>query len=182
MRHLLKHRKVIFIAFIIGCLCLVIYYRENLCKYLHTEAKTNLDNYIVEIVAGIIVSIFPIFIGIYFGKKIKEYEFHNNIEGFLNTLIKLREKNLLQPLVVRQIVKSIATNFGSESLKEVLAKTNAANSIQLSVKCRVCNLEAETVGKKCKNCKINCYAWDLSSATQEEIEIMEIDRIINTGK
>ncbi|MGB4846728.1 MAG: hypothetical protein WBP41_02365 [Saprospiraceae bacterium] len=146
------------------------------------ESKSNFDNYIVEFLAGLIFAIFPILIGIYFGRKIKDYEFHNNVDGVLTTLIKLREKKLIEPLVIRQVVKSVATNFGNEALKEDLAekayKKYLAGGNKLGEQCKVCNLISEIEGRKCKICKINCYAWDLSSVTKEEIEIAEIEKII----
>lgn len=178
MRVLYKHWQNI----LIGTICLIIiigaYFHTEFFDYLDGDCKTTWENYKVEFISGFILSIFPILIGIYYGKKLKEYEFYNNAEGLLNTLRRLRENKLMEPLIVRQVVKSVANNFGNEALKKHLAG-KAFNKYEgekhkTTDKCRICNLKAEVENKRCKYCKMNCYAWDLSAAKTEEKEIAEI--------
>ncbi len=154
---------------------------EKLCDYLNSNCNKIYQNYIVEIVAGLFFIIAPILLGISFGKKLKEAEFYSNVKGVLNTLSKLRENELIIPHAVRHLVQRITKNFGNEALKEqriqrTIKETLRQNENDTS-KCRVCGLEAEIENNKCKYCKLNCYAWDLNSLSEEEKENQEIKGI-----
>ncbi len=183
MTFLIKYYKQIILGLIVFGIIATLYSFKELLVYLHSPCNSTFQNYKVEFISGIIFSSVPIVIGIYFGQKIKEYQFYNNVEGVLKTVRRLRENKLINDLSSRHLVKSIARNFGNEALKDELAekiiKEYESNKDKISDKCKICNLEAEIVGRKCKYCKLNCYAWDFSKETLEEKEISEIEKIVS---
>jgi hypothetical protein len=180
-RFLLKHWKKVLWILIAACLIAGFIYRNELLEYLKGDAQKVYQNYIVEIIAGLIFAVVPALLGIHFGKKLKELEFYNNLKGLLNTIAMLRRSELIEPLTARHLVQSIARNFGSEAIKQQWIERAAEEIAQQEIKdtqeCRICSLEARVEKNRCKYCKLNCYAWDLSSLSQEEKENLDIDRI-----
>lgn len=177
MRHAIKYKNFI-IGFIIFCTIVsCIIFRNFLSLYLNDSCNLIYQNYIVEIVSGLIFSLFPIIFGIYFGKKLKEYEFYTNVEKFIRTLRLLRERDLIKPEVVRHIMKKVAKNFGREGIQDkyidkIIKKYENNNESQ--EKCKICDLIADVTNRKCKYCNMDYYTWNLDEEQEEEKEISEI--------
>lgn len=140
------------------------------------------ENFLIEIMGGIFFSFVPLLFGIYFGKRVKELEFYNNIERVFETLIQLRSNGLVDPPTVKHLVKTITKSFGNEAVKQQWLKKAAKRLTQLQIdntdRCRICTLKVKVKDHKCEFCELNSYAWDYSSQAEHEKEDQEIKRIV----
>jgi hypothetical protein len=143
---------VLFIFLVLG----INYFYENWGE----NASLYKDNVLIELIVGGGLSLIPLFIGIYVGKKENEIRFYSRIEKFLNTMKRNRIKNNINEKTCREIVIQVSGLFGKEILaeewqKKVITETHSKDTED----CGVCGLSAETAAGHCINCKLNCFHW-----------------------
>jgi hypothetical protein len=156
MDWLIKNSKSIIV--ILSILLLVGTYHLN--NKWGENASLYKDNVLIELIVGGGLSLIPLFIGIYIGKRSKEIHFNSQIEKLLDLLKENRINGSITEETCRKIVIKVSDFLGKEILAEdwynnVYTKTNDKN-IET---CGVCGLNANVTSNRCDNCKLHCFHW-----------------------
>ena len=186
---IVRHWRIISAIGALFPIFLIYCYRSEIKQFFLKEGIR--DSYFVEISAGLVIWFIPIMIALILGKKMNEYEFYHRISKILDSLKKMREQEMIKDgEIIRHLVKTTVRNFGNSELRDKIAaiefkKYEKENHPEAEM-CKVCNLKAEVVvegkDKKCKYCKLNCFAWDFDSMAKEERELRELKRNLKNKK